>query len=228
VQRDEIIELANQLSERKGERVLNLQTLYRFVVQDICKRQRFWWRRVQVTFNLTIGTPTYDLTDITLFPDLFEIALDEITKFTLITSPNPLQVAELVPVFDPETLIEMKNNVSTQQPGRYTMDAGDYKVLRVDMPDAAYQAYIVGWGMANPGSDTFTTKVPLIPTWGHNTIVMGIVAKVFKFAYGSENPKTMDAIAEYEQGLQDLMQRKQFDPNYKLQMSLNESAVRST
>jgi hypothetical protein len=33
---------------------------------------------------------------------------------------------------------------------------------------------------------------------------------------------------EYEQGLEDLMQRKQFDPNYRLQMNLAESAVRST
>ena len=228
MQRSEIIELANQLTERKGEKVLNLNTLYRFVLQDIAKRQRFWWRRVQVNFNMTVGTPTYDLTNTTLFPSLAEIAIDEITKFTIITSPNPLQVAELTAVFDPETLIEMQNNVSNMQPARYTMDAGSYTKLRVDQPDMAYNSYIIGWGMPNPASDTTTDTVPLIPTWGHNTIVSGMNAKIFKFAYGSKNEKTLDAIAEYEQGLQDLMQRKQFDPNYRLQMSLQEDAVRST
>lgn len=228
MQRSEIIELSNQLTERKAEKVLNTQSLYRFVVQDIAKRQRFWWRRVQVNFLLSINVPTYDLTNATLFPSLTEIALDEITKFTLITSPNPLQVAELVPVFDPETLIEMQNNTQTQQPGRYTMDAGDYKLIRIDPPDAAYSAYIIGWGMPNPASDSANDNVPLIPPWGHNVIVSGMNAKIFKFAYGSKNAKTIDAQEEYELGLQDLMQRKQFDPSYKLQLTLNENAVQST
>lgn len=200
------------------------------MVQDICKRERFWWRRIQVTFSLVIGTPTYDLTTIVTVPAnaLSEIAFDEITKFTLILAANPLQVTELVPVFDPETLIEMQNNTVNQQPGRYTMDANDYKKIRIDPPNKAYTAYLIGWGMANPASDSVTDTVPLIPPWGHNTIVAGMNAKIFKFAYGSRNEKTLDAAAEYEQGLQDLAQRKQFDPNYRLQMTLSEDAVRST
>jgi hypothetical protein len=226
--RDEIIELANALTERKGEKVLPLQTLYRFVVQDICKRQRFWWRRILVNFSLTPATTTYDLTNATLFPTLQEIALDEITKFTVVLTTNPVQTAELTPVFDPETLIEMKLNTVTAAPARYTVDANDYKILLIDPPDLAYNTYIVGWGMANPASDSTSTAVPLIPPWGHNTIVAGMSAKIFRFAYGSQNEKTLDAAAEYEQGIQDLEQRKQFDPNYRLQMSLSEDAVRST
>jgi hypothetical protein len=228
MQRQEIIDIANQLTERKGEKVLNMGTLYRLVLQEICKRQRFWWRRIQVNFSLTINVATYDLTNATLFPSLTELALDEITKFALITSPNPLQTAELIPIFDPESIIEMQNDTQVSQPGRYTMKPGDYKTLLIDPPDAAYSAYIIGWAMPNPASDTTTDTVPLIPPWGHNTIVAGLMAKIFKFAYGSENPKTVDAIGEYEQGISDLEQRKQFDPNYKLQLTLNESAVRST
>lgn len=228
MQRSEIIELSNQLTERKGEKVLNLQSLYRFVVQDIAKRQRFWWRRILVNFSLTVGTPTYDLTNAALFPTLAEIAVDEITKLTVILTPNPLQKSELTPVFDPETLIEMTLNTMNAAPSRYTMDAGDYKLIRIDPPDLAYNAFIVGWGMPNPASDSVNDAVPLIPPWGHNTIVAGMNSKIFKFAYGSKNEKTLDAQMEYEQGLEDLMQRKQFDPNYRLQMNLAESAVRST
>ena len=198
------------------------------MVQDISKRQRFWWRRVQVNFSLTVNQPTYDFTNAALFPSLAEIAIEEITKFTLITAPNPLQTAELVAVFDPETLIEMQNNTSVQQPGRYTMAPGDYKTLLIDRPDLAYNAYIVGWGMPNPASDTSTDAVPLIPPWGHNAIVAGLNAKIFKFAYGSKNEKTLDAVAEYEQGIQDLESKVKFDPNYRLQLSLAEDAVRST
>lgn len=228
MRRSEIIELCNQLTERKGERVLNLQSLYRIVCQDICKRERFWWRRMLVNFTLTPGQTTYDLTSATIFPALTEIALDEITKFSLVLTPNPYQAAELTAVFDPETLISMQQNTIQQTPGRYTIDANGYSVLRVDPPDMNYSATLVGWGMANPATDSATDTVPLIPAWGHSTIVSGLNAKIFKFAYGSKNEKTLDAMAEYEQGMQDLMQRKQFDPNYKNQLILRESAVRST
>lgn len=226
--RTEIIELSNQLTERKGEKVLNLQSLYRFVLQDIAKRQRFWWRRLLVNFALAPNTKTYDLTNAALFPTLTEIAFEEITKFTLILSPNPYQAAELVPVFDPQTLVDMINNTQQQAPGRYTTDAGGYTVLRIDPPDLAYNAFIVGWAMPNPATDSTNDAVPLIPTWGHNTIVAGMNAKIFKFAYGSKNEKTLDAVAEYELGLQDLMSKKQFDPNYRSQLTLSEDAVRST
>jgi hypothetical protein len=239
VTRTEIIELSNQLTERKGERQLNTQSLYRFVVQDICKRQRFWWRRIVFSFPLVSGTPTYDLTQVVTTPAnaMTEIAIEEITKFTVILSPTPFQVAEFVPVFDPETLIDMINNTSltsptqgnTQSPGgRYTIDPSGNNVIRIDPPDLNYTAYLVGWAMPNAASDSANDAVPLIPTWGHNTIVEGMNAKIFRFAYGAKNEKTTDAQAAYELGIQDLASKKQFDPSYRLQMSLTEDAVRST
>lgn len=228
--RSEIIELSNGLTERKGEKVLNLNALFAFVCQDICKRQRFWWRRGQVTFTIVAGTATYDLTTITTVPasQLSEIAVEEITRLEILTSPNPLQLTRLDPVFDPAALVAMMANSTPAQPSRYTMDANDYKTLRVDIPDANYTAYMIYWAMPNPKSDTTATGVPVIPPWGHNVIVSGMNAKIFKFAYGSRNEKTLDAIAEYEQGIQDLQMRKDFDPNKRQQLITGEDAVRST
>lgn len=236
--RTEIIELSHTLSERKFEK-FNTAALYRIVVQDICKRQRFWWRRIQFRFTLSVGVPTYDLTAVATTPAnaMTEILLDEITKFTVILTASPFQVAEMTPVFDPETLIQMVNNTTNTSPasgtstvpgGRYTMDPSGINTIRIDPPDLAYQAFVVGWAMPNPASDTTNDTVPLIPAWGHNAIVAGLVAKIFKFAYGTKNEKTIDAQSEYELALQDLMQRKQFDPNYRLQMTLQEDSVRST
>lgn len=228
MKRSEIIELSNQLTERKAEAVINLNTLFSFVVQDICKRQRFWWRRVAVNWQLTPNQTTYDLADETLFPTLEQIAVEEITKFTLILSPSPLQVAELTPIFDPETYIEMIQANQSIQPARYTMQQNSSSVLLIDPPDLAYNAFLVGWGMPNPSSDSADDSVPMIPSYGHNAIVSGLNAKIFKFAYGTKNEKTVDAQNEYELAIQDLMNKKQFDPNYRLQLSLQESAVRST
>lgn len=239
MQRQEIIDLANALSERKAERVLPLPSLYRFVLQDICKRERFWWRRLAFSFQTVANQPTYDLTIITTTPAgaMTEILLDEITKLTFIVTTNPYQTAEFVPVFDPESLIDLINNTLPTSPtqgnpqapgGRYTIDPSGINLLRIDPPDNVYTAYLVGWAMPNPATDSAVDTVPLIPAWGHNTIVAGMVARIFKFAYGSKNEKTLDAVAEYEQGIQDLAQRKQFDPNYVLQLKSHESAVRST
>lgn len=211
-------------------------------MQDICKRQRYWWRRGYLTFPLVVGQPLYTLNSslagLSPASALTEIAIEEITKFSILLSPNPYQTAEFVPVFDPETLIDMINNTALTSPtignltgqpgGRYTIDGNSSNVLRIDPPDAAYQASMVFWAMADPGTDSATDAVPLIPSWGHNTIVAGINAKIFKFAYGSKNEKTLDAQMEYEQGLQDLMSKRQFDPNYRSQLSLSEDAVRST
>jgi hypothetical protein len=224
--RTEIIELCNTLTERKGERQLSMPTIYRLVLQDIAKRQRFWWRRLVVSFTLTNNVKTYDLTNATTFPALTDIAFDEISKITLVLTPNPLQVSELLPIFDPEAIIEMTQNAVLGQPGRYTMQ-GDHIIL-VDPPDTNYTAYLAGWAMPNPPNIPVSDVVPLIPTYHHNVIVSGMNAKIFKFAYGSKNDKTMDAIAEYELGLQDIMAKKQFDPNYRNQLSFAESAVRST
>lgn len=238
--RPEIIELANQQSERKAEKIGTLlPSYYRFVCQDICKRQRFWWRRIYFSFQTTPGTPLYDLTQVATTPSnaMQEILIEEITKFTLVTSPSPYQTAQLVPVFDPEALIDMVNNTSITSPvsgnnqapgGRYTMDPSGVNVVRLDPPDNAYTAFIVGWGMPEPPTESALDTVPLIPAWGHNAIVAGIVAKVFKFAYGSKNEKTTDAQLEYEQAIQDLAAKRQFAPNYDLQLSLREGAVRST
>jgi hypothetical protein len=223
--RTEIIELANVLTERKFEK-FDTNSLYKFVLQDIAKRQRFWWRRLTATFSLVANTKTYDLTNVATFPTLANLAFDEISKITVIMAPSPLIKSELVPIFDPEGVIEMTLNTTLVAPSRYTMQ-GDHIIL-IDPPDLNYTAYISGWAMPNPASDSASDAVPLIPTWGHNTIVSGMTAKIFKFAYGSKNEKTLDAIAEYELGLQDLMSKKQFDPNYRSQLSLAEDAVRST
>ncbi|MBV9179880.1 MAG: hypothetical protein JO356_01095 [Acidobacteria bacterium] len=237
--RTEILELANQLSERKGEKVLSLPNLYRLVLQDICKRQRFWWRRLVFSFQTVVAQPTYDLTSVVTTPAgaMTEILLEEITKFSLIIPTNPFQTAEMLPMYDPETLLEMIQNTTITSPtqgnvnapgGRYTLDPSGINVIRMDPPDAAYTAYVVGWAIPNPATDSTNDAVPLIPAWGHNTIVSGLVWKIFKWAYGSTNQKTEDAKEEYEQGILDLMAKRQFDPNYKLQLAMSEDAVRST
>ena len=246
--RPEIIEFALQFVERKGEKSLSMPTLYKLVLQDICKRERFWWRRIQFNFNALANTQTFDLTTITTVPAnaMQEILLDEITKFTLILSPNPFQTAEFVPVFDPETLIEMINNTQPASPnnpsvqfpgagGRYTMDPSGPNVVRIDPLDINYTAYIVGWAMPAPATDSTNDTVPLIPAWGHNTIIDGMKSYIFDFAYGPDSAKAIGAKQRYEQGIQDLAQRRQFDPNYKLQLATTDDqsgamtgAIRST
>lgn len=227
--RSEIIELSTSLTERKGEKVLNMKALFAFVCQDICKRQRFWWRRGLVTFTIQANVSTYDLSTITTVPEsqLSEIGVEEVIKLQIITSQSPLTFTDLGPVFDADSLIGMMANTTPIQPGQYTMEANDYKTLRVDLPDADYTAYLAFWGISNPATDSSSDAVPLIPPWGHNAIVAGLNAKIFKFAYGSKNPKTIDAEKEYEQAIDDLQMKSNFSPNKRTQVILGEAAIQS-
>ena len=228
MKRSEILELANQLTERKGDNILNLPLLYSRVLRDICKRQRFWWRRVQGSFTMTIGTPSYDLSDTTIFTGIENIALDEITKFTIILAPSPLSVRELTAVFDPETVIEMQQVTGNAQPTRYTMKPGTSQTLLIDPPDSAYSSYVIGWGMPNPATDSASDDVPLIPSWGHDTIVDGMRVQIFSQVYGDGHAKTNKAVKDFEKGMEDLAMRIKFDPNYARQLAVNGEAIRST
>lgn len=209
--------------------MLSTNSLFAFVCQDICKRSRFWWRRLIVTWPLTANTPTYDFTNAALFPSLKEIAVEEIQRFTLIIAAGPpLQEVRLMPIFDSEGIIEMTLNTTLAQPARYTIDPLTYSKLRIDPPDLNYTAYIVGWAMPNPAADSVNDVVPLIPPWGHNAIVEGMKAKIFEFAYGPESGKATGARELYEAAILDLLSKKQFDPTYILQLNVKEHAIRST
>lgn len=243
--RADAIELASQLTERKGERILNLNLLLSSVIMDICKRARFWWRKRDITFSMTAGTTTYDFSTITTTPAITGIAVDEVTVLRLIlpfssftpgTQLTPqLTSPELTPIFDSLGLAAMKNNTIQGQPGRYTMGIDDWKTLRIDPPDQTYTAEMTFFGMPMPASvsdtiDVASNEIPLIPPFYHDAVVNGLCARINRRVWGPNDSRYQDDKASYEECILRMMMREQFTSNVQKQWTSTDSqvAVQST
>lgn len=212
--RDSIIELADQWTERKGKQ-FNLQKLYEFACQHICKQNRFWWRKKFVTFNLVIGTTTYDLTSIATTPTLTETGAEEIISWELVTVPGTNATLQpLTPIFDDTGIFSMQEATTNTTPGRYTMGVDGLQTLRIDPPDAAYKTRLTFWAMPNFNDDSAVTAVPLIPAWHHNGIVECMAAEILENVYGLQDVKATTMRARYQATLSDMQIRPRFTTNY--------------
>lgn len=230
--RSDIIELANQLTERKGERVLNLPLLFSHVLQDFCGRNRYWWRNFYATFSTVSGQQDYDMSDSAVFtPDLTEIAVEEITEVALISSGV---VTYLEPVFDPRTIIEMRQGFNQNgtsiagQPSRYTVDANGFNQLLLDQPDGIYSMAVTFWAMPNKKVDSVSDVVPLVPPQHHKAIVAGMEQKVWKRVEGVGSKQYLSAKQEYEDAIMLAQARPRFTTNYSQQLIPTDHAIRST
>lgn len=225
----DIIELANELTERKGEKVLDLRLLLSSVLMDVCKRGRHWWRKWDVTFSIGVNATTFDLTNAALFtPNTTNIGFEEIISVYLITGTTPLQTVDLTPIFDSMGIREMKYNTSQAQPSRYIIDPGTYNSLRIDPSDAAYTGGITFWGMPNLAKETTSDVVPLVPPWYHNILVEGLESRINKRVYGADDTRYIDSKETYEQSILTMMMRPQFTTNYSRRWVDDSSAVDGT
>lgn len=225
--RDSIIALADKWSEQKGKQY-DLQKLYELQCQHICKQNRFWWRKKFITFNLVVGTPTYDLTSISTTPTLTETGAEEIVKWTLILQSQPIQTADLVPIYDDDGIFGMLEATQNVQPGRYTMGVDALQTLRIDPPDQAYKTRLTFWAMPNFTDESTNTTPPLIPAWHHNAIAEGMASIILENAYGLQDEKSATMRARYEKSLIDMQMRPRFSTDYTQSFDSSEDAVRST
>jgi len=232
--RQEIFTLVNLLTENKGKPLAGqFPALFSFICQDICKRKRYWWRKITVSFQTTIGSvaTNYDLLSISTTPSISELVFEEISEILLMKQPiaNNPQFSRLTPIFDGFGRASILQNNIQGPPGRYGFINNDWHNLTLDPSDQAYTLYIDGWAMPNPATDSDVDTVPLIPPWGHNTIVHGMCMTIWGNAYGMSDSRAADYEEKYEQGINDLQMRAQFTSDSNVQLiNSTEHAVRST
>jgi hypothetical protein len=226
--RDSIIELADQWSERKGKQ-FNLQKLYEFACQHICKQNRFWWRKKYITFNLVVGTPTYDLTSISTTPALSETGAEEIVNWTVIIPGNQTTFTALTPIYDDDGIFSMLESTSNVAPSRYNMGVDGLQILRIDPPDQTYKTRMTFWAMPNFADDSSALAVPLIPPWHHNGIVECMAAEILENTYGEQDVKAATMRARYNATLIDMQMRTRFSTNFVQSFaSEDDEAIQST
>lgn len=226
--RSEILELVNQLTERKAEGILSLPLLYQHVLQEFCGENRFWWRKRTFSFATVGSTAQYDLSTITTTPTLTDISVEEVTRVTYIKDPSDL--VELLPIFDDLTIMEALDiSSSTGAPDTYTFDLTDYKTLRIlPIPDKAYTMRVVAWMTPNPATDSSSNAVPLVPPWLHRAIVAGMEKYIWRSIYGQEDPKFITASQAYDKAVAQAQIRPKFTTNYTAQLISGENSIQST
>lgn len=243
--RADIIDLASALTERKLDKVVNMNTLLSSVIMDVCKRARFWWRKLDVTFTFTQSVRTYDFSTLVTTPSITGIAVEEVVVISLIlpfgTSQISTQITptvstlELTPIFDARGFAAMKQNTVQGQPSRYAMGIDDWKTLRIDPPDQTYNAEMTFFGMPMPAStsdtiDAASNEIPLIPPFYHDALVNGLCARINRRVWGPNDARYLDDKASYEECIMKMMMREQFTSNVQKQWTSNDSraAVQST
>lgn len=226
--RTELIELVNQLTERKAESILSLPLLYQHVLQEFCGENRFWWRKRTVSFNTVVGQPQYDLTQVVTTPVLTDISIEETTRLSMVV--NTTDLIELDPIFDDLTISEaIEDTGTTGPPNTYGFDATDWKTLRImPIPDNVYKLRLVAWFMPNPATDSTSDAIPLVPPHLHRGIVHGMEKYIWRVVYGQEDPKTMTAQAAYDKAVAQAQIRPRFTTNYTSQLISQENSVQST
>jgi hypothetical protein len=225
--RDEIIEMVQKLTERKSENVLEPLTLYRHVLHQFCGEARFWWRKRSFSFNTVANTPQYDLSAVATTPDVSVLSAEEIIRIHYVSTTKT--ITELTPVFDDLTIAELIEQFDTPGlPGIWCFDGTDYKTIRLNMPNAAYKIRVFAWMMPNPATDDPSAVVPLVPPWLHKAIVHGMEAYIWRVSYGQQDERFVTAKAAYDQTVDMAKLRPRWSVQGNLQFISPESSVQTT
>jgi hypothetical protein len=215
VNRSEVIALATKLTENKIGSEIDAKALYTTVLQEFCAEARFWWRKIQFTFNTANGTATYDLGSVTTVPVITGLYIDEFTKVERVDSTT--QVARLEPVFDDEEIASILEAAQSGQPASYFIlpQDGKSQTMQFDVtPGGVYKIRVAGWAIPNPASDTTSDAISLIPAPYHRALVHGMEREVWRTVYGPQDSKMLSAEAKYQKVLSQALEKKEaFSPS---------------
>lgn len=228
----EIIEMANEGAERRGKN-LDLKKRLVIVTQELCQERRWHWRKKSIAFETDAGTPTYDLSTITLTDgDMSGLTCERVCGGwsngrwqgpKLILNGN--SYADLMPMFDTASQECARENLEQGQPGFYFMDGQDQFRLSV-IPGAVYKVRLPMWVLPNftPMEDT----VRLVPGYLHHLLVKKLETTIFRFTLGEGSAKYQAAMAEYQAGLMRASLNTEFGEGRVKSWASEDEAVRST
>mgnify|MGYP005815899601 CR=1 FL=1 len=198
---EQIIDVANSRTDNRGKKLQLNWELYT-VIQDLCSRHRWYWRRKRYTFNTAQGTETYDLTDSSVIASSGGLDVEEIIKNSVFLV-NGATKSQLGVLFDEDLQQSAILNAATQDvPEAVFIEPGTSQTLRVTpTPNGAYPIYFFAWAMPNGDYDGATGAIPLIPKYMHPILVKGLEAQINRYTIGEGSAKYMAASAEYESGI---------------------------
>ncbi len=201
----QLIELADRRTERRGSKVLDLRAEFLLALQEFCLEARWPWRRKTTEFTTTAGSWQYDLSDPNNAnaADLHQFVQHGVKIYN--NPGNPTAYVELPPLFERDqqdsAIFSNSNNppLVTGLPQRYFMMPGDFLTLVVTpVPDQTYPIQVAYWAVPAPTSDSLPEVIPLVPGFLHHVLLKKLEASIFRFTLGEGNAKYMAVSAEYQ------------------------------
>jgi hypothetical protein len=210
--RQQIIEIANRRTERRGTSLdLNAELL--LALQEFTLERRWWWRRRTVQFTLQAGVSQYDLTEpdtINAF-DFQQVARGGVKVFPPTTvPPTPVppgtlgscRFHALDAVFEVDVqdqILVTQNQFPPAMPAQFFMVPGaSYLMMFNPIPDAAYPVIVAFWAVPNWTYDSIPETIPLIPGYAQMAVVKRLEMAINKYTLGEGSEKYESSAQEYQ------------------------------
>lgn len=226
--RSDVIEQAQELTERRGERVLNMNVLYAQGLQKFLREKRFWWRRKTLSFTSQAGVALYDLSSSANgLPGATD--LEEIITVIRYTGPNDF--LELDPLFEPinQEIARLDATPATDEPSKFMIEPDTYQTLRLyNQPNGALQYVVPYWAIPNPPVDDTSDVIPLVPGYLHYALVDRLRRDIHLFLFGMESDKFKASDAEYQASLAQAEEKPAYSVRKAVELRSSEKAVRSS
>jgi hypothetical protein len=210
---NQIIEMVNKRTERRGEKTLDMRAELLGVIQEFCQEHRWFWRRKSVILNtLADGTYQYDLTDTggANIADFEQISQAAPKIFT----SGGVYLGKLQPEFDPDQQDILAEDQSSGQPSCYWI-TGPSTLNVYPKPNGVFRIRIPYW--ANPAMtpEEMDDVVPLVPPNLYRILIKGLERQVLRYTLGEGSAKYLAAKTEYEELVLKSAMKEDFAPgNY--------------
>jgi hypothetical protein len=194
---DQIIEMANKRTERRGAKVLDLAQELLIASIELCQERRWHWRKRSVKFPTVSQTSTYDLS---AQNGMAGLTCERVCK----EGPRAYRAGTsgdyqcLTPIFETDIQETARDTTETGFPGQYFFDGQDQLRL-FKTPDNIYNVRVPMWVL--PDLTPLDTTIRLVPAYLHHLLLKSLIAKIFQFTLGEGSVKYQAAIGEYNAGL---------------------------
>jgi hypothetical protein len=223
----DIIEIANQRTERRGEKTLNLKAELLGVLQEFCQEHRWYWRRKSCVINTVAATYQYDLTEqgVANVTDFEQVSQAGVKLFD--ASGNVL--GKLTPVFDIDQQEIYAESQDSGQPTVYWISENSTLNLYPN-PNDVFRVRIPYWATPGMDPDSLPEEVPLVPPNLYRILIKGLEAQILRYTLGEGAAKYEAARTEYEKLVTKAAMKVNFAPGEFTEWRNNDStdAVQSS
>ena len=188
----DIITTADNRTEKRGGKVLNLANELLLVIQEFCGMYPWPWRLKAVPINTAATTPEYSMpTDGENGP----CEVDDIYSVQIVGGAT--DIIGLDPVNEPSDQARRQNKDAQGQPTNYFRKLGDPDTLRLSpIPDGVYPLVLAYYAI--PTAPLGTNVPSYIHSHLHGILVKGLEATILRYTLGQEDQKYQSTKGEYD------------------------------